>query len=272
MNPLSISLLFSSVSAAQLGCIREANVIYGGNNTIEQVTSENAQACADHCASIEDGLFWTFQNKTCTVRNSTPSRGGAWHTISGNRQCGTFPMRGWPFGKTSFALRPGQLNPQAVTIGSQRPVSSPEQCADNSTDTVCTVAASPAPWLALDFGSRTQVNRVDLRMTKDWGRRLWDFEVRVTDTLPTSAEKMFKNGTLLGSYLGGSAGWQLITIEYPPSGPQPEGRYVLLQQDKNQVLEVVEISASFQAAKDAAGAKLKMGSIVLAATFLCLLF
>ena len=63
-----------------------------------------------------------------------------------------------------------------------------------------------------------------------------------------SAEKMFKNGTLLGSYLGGSAAWQAITIEYPPSGPQPEGRYVLLQQDKNQVLEVVEISASFQGA------------------------
>ena len=57
---------------------------------------------------------------------------------------------------------------------------------------------------------------------------------------------MFKNGTLLGSYLGGSATWQAITIEYPPSGPQPEGRYVLLQQDKNQVLEVVEISASFE--------------------------
>jgi len=268
MNLLSISLLFSSVSAAQLGCIREANVLYGGNNTIEQVTSENAQACADHCASIEEGLFWTWQNKTCTVRNSTPSRGGAWHTFSGNRQCGIFPMRGWPFGETV-----GKLYPQAVTIGSQRPVNSPpEQCADNRTDTVCTVAASPAPWLALDFGSRTQVNRVDLRMTKDWGNRLWDFEVRVTDTLPTSAEKMFKNGTLLGSYLGGSAAWQLITIEYPPSAPQPEGRYVLLQQDKNQVLEVVEISASFQAAKDAAGAKLKMGSIVLAATFLCLLF
>jgi len=263
MNPLLISLLFSSVSAAQLGCIREHNTNYGGDNMIEQVTSENAQACADHCASIEDGLFWTFKNKTCTVRNSAPSRGGAGHTMSGNRQCGKLPMRGWPFGETV-----GKLHPQAVTIGSQRPVnSSPEQCADNSHDTVCTVEASPAPWLALDFGSRTQVNRVDLRMTKNSGNRLWDFEVRVTDTLPASAEKMFKNGTLLGSYLGGSAAWQGITIEYPPSGPQPEGRYVLLQQDKNQVLEVVEISASFAAA----GAKLKIGSIVLAATFLCLL-
>ena len=144
------------------------------------MTSENAQACADHCASIEEeGLFWTFQNKTCTVRvkNSTPRRGGAWQPT----------MRHLPHERMTFWEH--QLHPQAVTIGSQRLVnSSPEQCADNSTDTVCTVAASPAPWLALDFGSRTQVNRVDLRMTKDWGRRLWDFEVRVTDTLPTSGD------------------------------------------------------------------------------------
>ena len=74
----------------------------------------------------------------------------------------------------------------------------------------------------------------------------WEFVPKLINFL--SAEKMFKNGTLLGSYLGGSAAWQLITIEYPPSAPQPEGRYVLLQQDKNQVLEVVEISASFQGA------------------------
>ena len=57
---------------------------------------------------------------------------------------------------------------------------------------------------------------------------------------------MFKNGTLLGSYQGVSAIWQAITIEYPPSGPQPEGRYVLLQQNKNQILEVRNIGASFE--------------------------
>merc|ERR1712203_1113393 len=73
---------------------------------------------------------------------------------------------------------------------------------------------------------------------------------------------------------GGGGGVQETDVDerFPPSAPQPEGRYVLLQQDKNQVLEVVEISASFEAAKDTAGAKLEMGSIALAATFLCLLF
>ena len=61
-----------------------------------------------------------------------------------------------------------------------------------------------------------------------------------------SAETMFKNGTLLASYQGVSATWQAITIEYPPSGPQPEGRYVLLQQNKNQILEVRKFGASFE--------------------------
>ena len=170
------------------GCIREANVNYvgkdGGEDMIEQVTSDNARACAEHCAKNEEGLYWTFQNRTCTVRKSIKSRGGAWHTTSGNRQCGLFPMRGWPFQKTV-----GKLTPKEVTIGSQATENSfPDRCADNNTETFCTVAASPAPWLALDFGSRRQVNRVDLRATKNWGGRLWDFEVRVTDSLPTSGD------------------------------------------------------------------------------------
>ena len=60
-----------------------------------------------------------------------------------------------------------------------------------------------------------------------------------------SAETLFKSGSLLASYIGRAAQWQAITIEYPPSGPQPEGRYVLLQQNKNQVLELHQFSASF---------------------------
>ena len=95
------------------------------------------------------------------MRKSIPSRVGALHTISGNRQCGLLTMREWPFGDTV-----GKLTPKAVWIadwiGSQATEnSSPDGCADNNHETKCTVAASPAPWMALDFGSRTQVNRVD---------------------------------------------------------------------------------------------------------------
>ena len=61
-----------------------------------------------------------------------------------------------------------------------------------------------------------------------------------------SAETMFKSGSLLASYIGRAAGWQGITIEYPTSGPQPEGPYVLLQQNKNQILEVRKLEAFFE--------------------------
>ena len=61
------------------------------------MTSENTQSCAEHCAKNQECLYWTFQDqhRTCTVRNSIPSRGGAWDTMSGNRECGLLHMRVW---------------------------------------------------------------------------------------------------------------------------------------------------------------------------------
>ena len=40
---------------------------------------------------------------------------------------------------------------------------------------------------------------------------------------------MFREGTLLGSFVGDPFAAEKITIEFPSSKPQPEGRYVLLQ-------------------------------------------
>ena len=47
-----------------LGCIREVNTDYKERDFVDEVTLENSQACAEHCASIEGGLFWTFFIKT----------------------------------------------------------------------------------------------------------------------------------------------------------------------------------------------------------------
>ena len=57
---------------------------------------------------------------------------------------------------------------------------------------------------------------------------------------------MFREGTLLGSFVGDPFATEKITIEFPSSKPQPEGRYVLLQQNKNQILEVRKFGASFE--------------------------
>ena len=48
----------------------------GGEDMVEQVTWENAQTCTEHCVNNKEGLFWTYQNRTCTVRKSIKSRGG----------------------------------------------------------------------------------------------------------------------------------------------------------------------------------------------------
>ena len=53
---------------------------------------------------------------------------------------------------------------------------------------------------------------------------------------------MFKEGDLLGSYVGDSVVWEKITIESVPSEPQPEGRYVLLQQNFNRAVQVMEVA------------------------------
>ena len=54
---------------------------------------------------------------------------------------------------------------------------------------------------------------------------------------------MFKEGVLLGSYVGASVVWQKITIESSASGPTPEGRYVLLQKNNSLTMEVIEFVA-----------------------------
>ena len=54
---------------------------------------------------------------------------------------------------------------------------------------------------------------------------------------------MFKEGVLLGSYPGSAANWQAVSIMRPVSGPTPEGRYVLLQENNNETLRVGTFTA-----------------------------
>ena len=150
------------------------------------MTLETTQACAEHCASIEGGLFWTYSlnSKTCHVKNSAHnSRRGIMYTVSGNRACGLSTMGGTTDGHLG---KPGRLVPIKVNVSQEEEDFPPHQCADSDNGTFCAVAPSPAPWLALDLGSRARVNRVEIRNTRNFENRLRDFEVRVTDSLPQS--------------------------------------------------------------------------------------
>jgi hypothetical protein len=240
---LLFGLLFlSGVSAQTEGCIKEEYTDYNSRDIVEQETLENPQACAEHCASTEGGLFWTFSlnSKTCHVKNSTHnSRRGIMYTVSGNRACGLSTMGGTQNG---YLTLPGRLVPIKVVVSQEENDFPPHQCADSDNSTFCGVAPSPAPWLALDLGSKARVDRVEIR-NRVGENRLRDFEIRVTDSLPPSGEEMFREGVLMGSYVGLSVNWQKITIQSPASGPTTEGRYVLLQMDNNQTMEVYEIVA-----------------------------
>ena len=54
---------------------------------------------------------------------------------------------------------------------------------------------------------------------------------------------MFKEGVLLGSYIGTASNGDDFTIVRPLSGPTPEGRYVLLQENNNETLRVGTFAA-----------------------------
>ena len=142
--------------------------------------SPDPQACAERCASLEGGLFWTFNTGTrrCHVKNSDTGRIYYFNAVSGNRACG-------------LSKRPvsPKLTPVRTVVSQQRDDFPPHQCTDSNNATICVVPASSAPWLALDLGSGAHVDSVEISSRRDCcGERLSNFQVRVTDLLPSSGD------------------------------------------------------------------------------------
>ena len=46
------------------GCITKEDTDYRGNDVGDSIKLESQQACAEHCASVEGGLFWTYSYST----------------------------------------------------------------------------------------------------------------------------------------------------------------------------------------------------------------
>ena len=153
------------------GCIQEYNSDYYGHDIVERLALASPQACAERCVSVEGGLFWTYSHnsKNCYVKNSDSGRRleGTWEDevplVSGTRTCGL-----------SNRTTSRQLSPAGTVVSQQRDDFPPE---------------ARAPWLALDLGSRAHVDRVEI--SSSWGERLSNFQVRVTDSLPSSGDLLF---------------------------------------------------------------------------------
>ena len=100
-------------------------------------------------------------------------------TVSGNRACGL----------SNMTMEGAPLVPLKVVVSQEDNDFPPHQCADGNRETFCVVTASPAPWIALDFGSKVRVDRVHIGVPnppEGSTKTLRDFEVRVTDSLPSS--------------------------------------------------------------------------------------
>ena len=143
-----------------------------------------------------------------------------------------------------------KLKPVAVWLSSQYDCyevrCAPYYCIDNNTNVthqydnkigLCHTGSHPAPWLAIDFGEEAQVSveKVVLfnrNSSKNYeNHRLRNVEVRLTDELPTTANKKLSKGHLLGSFEGPATGGQEVEIKAKPGWDQKTGRYVVVQID-----------------------------------------
>ena len=78
---------------------------------------------------------------------------------------------------------------------------------------LCHTNNDAKPWIAVDYGTRVIVERVELFNRADAvGSRTRNVDVRISDELPTSGDQMFSGGTLLGHFAGPGTDGQHIII------------------------------------------------------------
>ena len=77
----------------------------------------------------------------------------------------------------------------------------------------CHTNKDAAPWIAIDYGTRVIVERVEIfNRDNGSGARTRNVDVRISDELPTSGDQMFSGGTLLGHFAGPATNGQHIII------------------------------------------------------------
>jgi len=127
-----------------------------------------------------------------------------------------------------------ELEPVTATLSSKYhdPWSTyaPGLCIDGDTggEFCHTLATDATPWIAVDYGTRVIVERVEIfNRANCCGERTRNVDVRISDELPTSGSQMFSGGTLLGHFAGPGTSGQHIVV----SGQKTSGRYVIVQMD-----------------------------------------
>ena len=78
---------------------------------------------------------------------------------------------------------------------------------------ICHTNNDATPWIAIDYGTRVIVERVEIFNRGDCcGDRTRNVDVRISDELPTSGDQMFSGGHLLGHFAGPGTNGQHIIV------------------------------------------------------------
>merc|ERR1719187_2579775 len=135
------------------------------------------------------------------------------------------------------ATGPEFLQPVQATLSTGWQV---DQCIDgNPTGGLCHSYPSVAPWLAIDYGTSVEIERVEIFNRRDCcGDRTKNVVVRISNDLPTTDSQMFSGGALLGQFSGpGTDGEHIIITGGPLSG-----RYVIVQMSDNHDDHIINLN------------------------------
>ena len=118
-----------------------------------------------------------------------------------------------------------EIQPVAATLSSAKnPDYEAAKCIDGRTlgpddsqsenPDLCQTKEETEPWLAIDYGKKVTVEKVELFNRRDCcGERTRNVDIRVSDELPSSNfSQMFSGGNLFGHFAGPGSDGQHIVI------------------------------------------------------------
>jgi len=219
--------------------IKGLNVIWIGGTDIHQ----------EGVWQWTDNMPWEF----------TSWNGGQPDNWGGNEDClHWYAARGWNdapcnneyrflCGKKTHSGPVVELEPVTATLSSTYGSDEAAYCIDGNTydstlpyGGICQTNNEATPWIAIDYGTRVIVERVEIFNIVDCcGANARNIDIRISDELPTSGDQMFSGGTLLGHFAGPATGGQHIII----SGQATSGRYVVVQINSQTWLNFQEVKA-----------------------------
>ena len=143
------------------------------------------------------------------------------------------------------------MPPVASTLSSQFGNYGPQLCTDSNPSTICCTQNDLAPWIALEFATQVMVTKVQLLNRNVAGDRLENVEVRLTNSVPGSGATMFTGGELLGTFAGPGTNAQVVDVE-----GQATGKFVLVQMDNHNYLNLAEVKVFGEEAPSGIEAKI----------------